>query len=226
MALNPKAHTAPSWATITPPMAGPMERAMLMPMELSATAEGSIGCGTSSETIAACAGIAIAAPQPMQKVSNTSSCGVSRSNAVSTAVAAATSSIQPWVNSRYLRRSTMSARVPAASANSTIGTVVADCTSATISAEPVRSAITQAAATSLTQVPMLLARIASQIERNMRIFNGDHAPSTCGECCDADAFTIAKLQRLRRTACPGRRPASVQDPRRPRPAAAAIASGH
>ncbi|KAG1388802.1 hypothetical protein G6F60_013578 [Rhizopus arrhizus] len=68
--------------------------------------------------------------------------------AVSAAITAATSSIQPWVASRYLRRSTMSASVPAASASSTIGTVVADCTSATINGEPVRSAITQAAATS------------------------------------------------------------------------------
>ncbi|KAG1086745.1 hypothetical protein G6F40_013875 [Rhizopus arrhizus] len=160
----------------------------------------------------------------MQKVSSTSSCGVSMSMAVSAAITAATSSIQPWVASRYLRRSTMSASVPAASASSTIGTVVADCTSATINGEPVRSAITQAAATSLTQVPMLLARIASQIERNIRIFNGDQAPAAGTEGCDAVAFTIAMLQRSRRTACPGLRPASVQDRHRPRPAAAAIAS--
>ncbi|MNV12868.1 hypothetical protein D3C71_1034890 [compost metagenome] len=73
---------------------------MLIPIELSATAEASIGRGTSSETIAACAGIAIAAPQPIAKVSATSKPGVSIDNPVNVASVAATSSIQPWVNSR------------------------------------------------------------------------------------------------------------------------------
>ena len=39
IALKPNAQVAPSWATITPPMAGPSERAMLTPSEFSATAE-------------------------------------------------------------------------------------------------------------------------------------------------------------------------------------------
>ena len=44
-----------------------------------------------------------------------------------------------------VRRSTMSASAPAASPNSNVGTVLAVCTSATMSAEGVSVAISQAA---------------------------------------------------------------------------------
>lgn len=98
--MSRKAHGGPNCATIKPPIAGPIDRAIFMPIELSATAEASNGRGTSSETIAACAGIAIAAPMPMAKVSATSTQGVSNCRCDSSASDAATSSIQPWVSMR------------------------------------------------------------------------------------------------------------------------------
>ena len=55
-ALSRNAASGPAAATIKPPMAGPTERAMLKPMELSATAVGNISRGTMSPTEACHAG--------------------------------------------------------------------------------------------------------------------------------------------------------------------------
>src|SRR3546814_17624773 len=56
----------------------------------------------------------------------------------------------------------MSASVPANTASSTLGTVVAACTAATSIGDPVVAAITQDAAMSCIQVPMFRIRMARQ----------------------------------------------------------------
>lgn len=96
----------------------------------------------------------------------------------------------------------MSAKVPAASANNTTGNVVADCTAATISGEPVCSAITQEAATSLIQVPILLPRMASHRARKIGWRSGAQAPASAG---GIEAVVIATLQNGK-TRGPARRP--------------------
>src|SRR5690606_4678981 len=100
----------------------------------------------------------------------------------------ATSNIHSWARIRYLRRSTMSARVPANTASRTTGRVVADCTAATMKGEPVFSAMTQAAATSWIQVPTLPTSTASHIIRNVGWLNGDQAPGAVVACGAAAVF--------------------------------------
>jgi hypothetical protein len=59
-----------------PPMAGPTLRVMLKPMELSATAAGTLARGTMSPTEACQAGLFSAVPESIRKVKASSVHGV------------------------------------------------------------------------------------------------------------------------------------------------------
>ena len=80
---------APTAATRTPAIAGPMVRDTLIAMLLSATAEGRSSGGTSSGTMAAHAGITIAVPTPSANVKPNSIHGVMTFNHVRMPSAAA-----------------------------------------------------------------------------------------------------------------------------------------
>src|ERR1700738_2605822 len=67
-ALRKKTAHGPAAATIRPPNAGPIARAMLMPTLLSAIAAGKSDEGTNSGVIACQTGLLIAAPTPRRKV--------------------------------------------------------------------------------------------------------------------------------------------------------------
>ena len=150
----------PNAAMRKPPSAGPIAREMLMPRLLSAIAGCSVGRGTSSGTIACQAGAVIAAPTPATNVNTSSTSGVTRSSCVSTPSSAVVTRSPLCVTSSSLRRSTRSASAPAGSANRKTGSVVAAWTSATMAGEGASDVISQPAATSCIQVPMLETTVA------------------------------------------------------------------
>ena len=78
----------------------------------------------------------------------------------------------------------MSAMAPAGSVTTTSGSIIALCTSATISAELVSLVISQAAPTPRKSWPKLENRLAVQIRRNVPSRKGAKAPP--GEPCSGD----------------------------------------
>src|SRR5690606_6815578 len=71
-----------------------------------------------------------------------------------------------------LRRLKLSAIAPETSANSMIGRAVDACTNATMSADDEMMVIIHAAPTVWIREPRLVARLASQIDRNIRCWKG------------------------------------------------------
>ena len=171
-ALSANGQARPRTVMIRPPSAGPMARAMLMPTPLSATAWVSSGRGTRSGVIACQAGAPMAVMVPSRKVNRSRSPGVTRSAATITARSTATAAAVTWRASSSRRRSIRSARAPAGSANRNTGSVVAAWISATISGAGASEVISQAAATSCIQVPMLEITAADQIRRKLRSRRG------------------------------------------------------
>jgi hypothetical protein len=97
----------------------------------------------------------------------------------------------------YLRRSRISANAPAGRATRTAGKVPAACTRATIKGEGANDVISQAAATSCIQVPILETMNASQSQRNSRIRKGLQALGVPSRIGSEDGFTLSKS-----VACP------------------------
>src|SRR5690606_22479264 len=123
-ALTTKAAAAPAAATIAPPIAGPRLRAMLNPIELSATAPGNVARGTMSPTEACHAGPFSAAPQPLRNEKPTSSHGVIHPAKAKMASVTDTNSMKPWAASITRLRSRLSATAPDQRDKSRIGSAV------------------------------------------------------------------------------------------------------
>src|SRR5690606_34033163 len=158
-----------------PASAGPMARAMLMPIEFSAIAGCRVARGTRLGTTACQAGAISAAPVPIAKVKARSRAGVIAPAAVSAAIAPTTPVRTRLTRSRNRRRSTRSASAPANSAKRKIGAVVAACTSVTIAGDESSVVISQPAPTSCIQVPMLEISDATHSSAKARYVNGDQA---------------------------------------------------
>ena len=103
----------PDAAMITPAIAGPIDCAMFISIEFSATAGVSSSRPTSSGVSDVQAGMLSVPPTDNRKVSTNSHVVVTRSVRVSTPSAAATASIIDWVISSMSRRSITSASAPA-----------------------------------------------------------------------------------------------------------------
>jgi hypothetical protein len=114
-ALRRKTQPDAAIATITPPRAGPVARAMLILAALRATAEGTAEPETVSGSRACHAGNMRAVPSPMANVKASRTTGVTPPASVREPRAAATSAMPAWVPSSRRRRSVMSARAPASS---------------------------------------------------------------------------------------------------------------
>ena len=93
-------------------------------------------------------------------------------------MAPATSVWKTWLAMSRRRRSKTSARTPAGSARRTTGRAVAVWTSATRVEACGRPTSSHWAPTVCIQVPMLLTRVASQIQRKTGNRSGDHGDST------------------------------------------------
>ncbi len=102
-------------------MAGPTLRAMLKPNPLRRTAPGTSARGNMSPTEACHAGAMKAMPHPIRKVNSSSNQGVINPAHAHTASAIDTISMKTCATIMTLRRSTLSAIAPAASASSTMG---------------------------------------------------------------------------------------------------------
>src|SRR5437660_11130184 len=165
-ALRKKTAHGPDAATIRPPNAGPIARAMLMPTPLSAIAGGNSAGGTNSGVIACQTGLLIAVPTPSRKVSRSKRPGVIWPIKARTPIATAATHIQLCITSSKRRRSTTSASAPAGRATSTTGRLPAVSTSATSTGEGVREVINQDSPTSCIHEPMLDTTVAIQSARN------------------------------------------------------------
>ena len=144
----------PTAAITRPPMAGPTARAMLNPAELSATAAANFAGGTRSGVSACHAGSFITAPTPSRNVNTSRVCGVTVRVRVITPSTVAAATIELWVKSRNLRRSTMSASAPAGKAINSTGRLTVTCTRATHIGELVSEVISQPVATFCIQLPV------------------------------------------------------------------------
>jgi hypothetical protein len=145
-----------------------MERAMLMPNELRATAPLRSDRGTSSGVIACQAGVARAAPTPPRNVRRT------RPSTETVPVHARKASRELtipspiWMAMRKRRRSRMSDRTPAGMARRKIGSVPAAWIMATAAGEAEISVTSQDEATSRMKVPMLPSTVAVQTTAKTR----------------------------------------------------------
>src|SRR6266852_3514070 len=166
IALRKKTAHGPDAATMRPPNAGPIARAMLMPTPLSAVAAGNSAGGTNSGVIACQAGLLLAVPTPSRKVSESKRPGVIWPISASTPIAPAATTIQICISSSRRRRSTTSASAPAGKANSTTGRLPAVSTSATSTGEGDSEVINQDSPTSCIHVPMFDTTVAIQSARN------------------------------------------------------------
>jgi len=147
-------HPDPAAATTIPPSAGPTARATLNPAEFSATADACRAGETTSGVIACHAGSFITAPSPIRNVNTSNTQGSTEWRSVKTPSAAAATTIQPWVNNKRRRRSTMSASAPAGSTTRNTGMAPAACTRLTISGEVVSCVMYQPAPTFCIHVPV------------------------------------------------------------------------
>src|SRR5438477_3188366 len=164
-ALSEKTAHGPEAATIRPPNAGPIARAMLMPTALSVIAAGKSDCETSSGVIACQTGLLIADPTPSRKVSVSKRPGVIWPINARIPMAPAALNIQTCITNNRRRRSTMSARAPAGNATRTTGRLPAVSTSATRTGEGVNEVINHDSPTSCIHVPMLDTTVAIQSAR-------------------------------------------------------------
>ena len=130
-ALTRKAVPAFAIAMTMPPSAGPMARAKLNSMPLSAAAAARSSCETSSGKTARHEGLSMASPAERAKVRTRSNTGESNPAKVTPARTMATQAIHTSVNKISLRRSTMSPRAPAGKARTKKGRALAVCVSAT-----------------------------------------------------------------------------------------------
>ena len=174
-ALSMNTSQAPTAATSTPAIAGPMARDTLMAMLFSAMAAGMSSGGTRSGTIAAHAGSIIAEPTPRAKTKPISNHAVVMSSNVRMPSAPATINKYVWMAIKRRRRSTMSASAPAGSASSINGKLSAASTSATIDGDDESDVISQPAPTSCIHVPIFETMVAIQRLRNSAFLSGLHA---------------------------------------------------
>ena len=142
-------------ATITPPRAGPVARAMLKATPFKATAAGNSGRGTSSGMTACQTGMFMADPRPSANVKESSAHGVVAPVSVSTLKPAAAAHIQAWVKRSMPRRSIMSAKAPEGKTTRNTGRLVAVCIRATMTGDDVREVISHTPPTFCIHVPTL-----------------------------------------------------------------------
>src|SRR6267378_4087909 len=174
-ALTRNTGPGPPTTMITPAMAGPTARAMLIATVPSPTLAGNSSRGTVSGMIACQAGKSIALPAPIPSVITRSIQGCTTPVIVRTPSNAITRNIHTWATRRIRRRSSTSANAPAGSARRNRGSVVAACTSDTMSGDGASSVISQAAAASCIHVPTFEATSAIHSARNSGRRNGLHA---------------------------------------------------
>ena len=124
-ALIRNAVPTPAIAMITPASAGPIARAKLNSIPLSAVAEARSSLGTSSGNTARHVGLSKASPAERANVRNSSHIGEIRPAMVTPASTMPTPAIHISVNRMSLRRSTMSPMAPAGSANTKNGRALA-----------------------------------------------------------------------------------------------------
>src|SRR6266850_248477 len=190
-ALSKKTAHGPEAATIKPPNAGPMARAMLTPAALSVIAAGKSDWETSSGVIACQTGLLIAEPTPRRKVSESKRPGVIWPINARMPIAPAATNIQTCIANNKRRRSTMSARAPAGNATRTTGRLPAVSTSATRTGEGVNEVINHDSPTSCIHVPMLETTVAIQSARNTGSRRGLHADADLPAC--VPATSLAKV---------------------------------
>src|SRR5882672_9802868 len=179
-ALMTKTGPGPPATMIRPASAGPIARAMLIATLPSPMAAGNSSRGTVSGMMACHAGRSMALPAPMASVITSSIQGWMTPVIVSTPSKPVVRNHHTCAMSRIRRRSKMSASAPAGSASRNSGSVVAACTSETMSGEGASSVISHAAAESCIQVPMLEATSAIQRARNSGRRRGLHAEAGVG----------------------------------------------
>src|SRR5438552_11670094 len=187
-AFRKKTAHGPDAATMRPPNAGPIARAMLMPTALSVIAAGKSDCETSSGVIACQTGLLIADPTPSRKVSVSKRPGVIWPINARIPMAPAALNIQICITNNRRRRSTMSARAPAGNATRTTGRLPAVSTSATRTGEGVNEVINHDSPTSCIQVPTLEITVAIQSARNTDPLRGLHA-----DALPAESFPLCFL---------------------------------
>ena len=124
-ALMKNTGPGPPATIITPAIAGPIARAMLIATLPSPTAAGNSSRGTVSGMMACQAGKSTALPAPMASVITSSIQGWMTPVIVSTPSSAVVTNHHTCAMSRIRRRSKMSARAPAGSASRNSGSVVA-----------------------------------------------------------------------------------------------------
>jgi hypothetical protein len=167
---------APTAATSTPAIAGPIARDTLMAMLLSAIAAGISSTGTSSGTIAAHAGIIIAAPTPSAKVNPSNIHGVIISSHASGFQACRqrpSDRLESQSGGGGDRRYRQSHR-QAARAASPENCLRLASTSATIDGDDESDVINQPAPTSCIQVPMFETMVAIHSPRKSACRSGLH----------------------------------------------------
>src|SRR5258706_2505322 len=196
-ALSRKTAHGPEAATIMPPNAGPIARAMLMPAALRVIAAGKSDEETSSGVIACQTGLLIADPIPSRKVSQSKRPGVIWPINARMPIAPAAMNIQICITSSQRRRSTMSASAPAGRATSTTGRLPAVSTSATRIGEGVNEVINQDSPTSCIHVPTLEMMVAIQSALNTDSRRGLHADAGFFAVFLADfAMRLDRIPRL------------------------------
>ncbi len=160
---------------MSPPAAGPMERAMLMPSEFNATALFRSLRGTSSGTIDCQVGPMSAAPMPPTKVSAIRYSTVSAPVWESTSRVPLTAASTSCTKIRKRRRSRMSESTPAGIASRKIGSVAAVWISATAVGLAERSVTSHELATSRMKLPMLPSTVAAHSAREHRLAQGSES---------------------------------------------------
>ena len=164
--MRPNVSAGPPANSRRPARAGPTARAILKPTPLSAMACTRSLRGTDSAMTEPQAGLFIAAPRPMAKVSASKVQGPVWPRAVNTVSRIAAHSIQVCVPRISRRRSTISAMAPAGRASRNTGAMVAACTMLTISASGDIVAIIQPAPVFCIQTPSEATILAPQRVRN------------------------------------------------------------
>ena len=167
-ALRKKTAHGPAAATMKPPNAGPIARAMLMPTLLSAIAAGKSEEGTNSGVIAC-------------QTDKSKRDGVIWPIKANRPIATAMTHIHICMTRSKRRRSTTSASAPAGKATRTTGKLPAVSTSATKTGEGVSDVINHASPTSCIHVPMYEATEAIHNARKSDTRSGPQADASLWE---------------------------------------------
>ncbi len=136
----------------------------------------------------------MAAPALSKKAATSSTSGVTWPVQASTVSPQAAIKVHSWENSRYLRRSTISAITPDGSANRNIGRLLAACTSATASGSALRVSMLQFTPTSFIHEPILETTVAIQSMRNTGLrsgCNGEISPAAWTSGCSCSSWWIS-----------------------------------